>query len=158
MADKVAYEFDPFKKFGVKLSRRDTSEARDKIIEFVKTEVLSAIGEGKSPVKGGAWARSLTKSYKTAKSKLSSSVFANLELTGELLDAIEVAQLSSTRLSLEVSGDQAGKADGNNRGTYGHGSPLKGGKYKREFIPKRGQTFSDKIWRGVKQILDEYEE
>lgn len=155
--NKVAYEFVPFTKTGIK--KRDVknkSSALRKVAEFVKVEVLKRVGDGSSPVKEGKWVRDLRPGYKKRKGKISGVTFSNLELEGELLDALEVKKVSENRLSLQVEGSQAGKADGNNRGTYGKGGGTRS--RRREFIPRSGQTLDDDIWSGVRDILKEHKE
>ena len=146
---KVAFEFDPFKRSGV--TPKDKKKGLKRAADFIKEQVLEKIGEGTSPVKDGKWKRSLSKSYLKKKKKESSASFANLELSGDLLDELAVKSVSGNKLSLEVSGDQAPKADGNNRGTYGKQRANKSNA--REFIPKRGQTLDDDIWEGVARVL-----
>lgn len=149
---KVAFEFNPFKKTRVTVDRKDVKEARDLVADFVKESVLSDIGSAKSPVSGGRWKRSLTKEY--AKEKGSRT--ANLELSGVMLDQLKVIQKKGNTLSLEIKGSQAGKADGNNRGTYGKKfTKLKNA---REFIPRGKKTLTKEIWDGIKDILKSFKD
>lgn len=157
MAKKVAFEFDPFAKFRVDLPASKKEEAKAEIADFVKEQVLSKIGEGESPVQGGPWKKKLSKEYKSVKSEQSSSGFANLELTGDLLDSLEVVTKRGGTLSLEVKGSEAGKADGNNRGTYGQSDRTDNSKARR-FIPIGRETLSKDIWDGIEQILKSYED
>ena len=149
MAKKVAFLFDPFKKTGIKIPRKSTAEARSLVADFVKDAVIDNNSLSKSSVSGGRWKTDLSKEYrkKVGKSR------ANLKNLGDLEAAIDVKEKKrSNTLSLEVSGAQAGKADGNNRGTYGKGqrSRLKNA---REFIPRGKKTLSKEIWDGVRDIL-----
>src|SRR3990172_3509015 len=118
---KLAYEFDPFKRFGVedKIDPDDIEKAREDIADFVKEMVLSKIGDGESPVRNGQWTRGLTTGYKKIKGEISSNNFANLELSGELVDSLDVRSKGDTRLVLDVGSDQEGKDEGNIKGTYG---------------------------------------
>jgi hypothetical protein len=153
---KVAFEFDPIEETGAKVPRAKRREALEAVEEFVRDEVLKTVGEGRSPVAGGSWKRGLSPGYKKRKGEESSADYANLELHGDLLDALEVVSTRGGRLSLQVEGDQAPKAYGHNTGYEGHPT-IKNGP-KREFIPKKGQTFKKDIWRGIKRILSDYEE
>lgn len=146
---KVSFKFDPFKQ--VKVPKDKRTEALNEIKDFILESALDFIGEGKSPVKKGRWRKPLTKDYKDVKKTQSSVSFANLELEGDLLDDLKVT-IKGEKLIYGIEGKQAGKADGNNRGTYGKKSPIKGGKFKREFIPKKGQTFKQSIWTGINNI------
>lgn len=151
--DKVAFQFKPFHEVDVPESKRP--QAAKQIADYVRDEALRHIAQGKSPVQDGNWKRDLESKYKKKKSKISGVTFSNLELEGEMLDAFEVV-IDGDILVAQIEGDQAGKADGNNRGTYGksRGSKAKA----REFIPKSGQTWNETIWSGINRILDEYKD
>lgn len=153
---KVAFDFNPFKETGISVPKDKKEEALSAVQDFVKEQVLSYIGEGKSPVAGGHWKKNLSKEYAKRKQNESSVKFSNLELHGDLLNALEVIEVNGSRLSLEVSGDEAPKADGNNRGTYGKEQPNEANS--REFIPKEGQTLRKEIWKGIEDILLDYAE
>jgi len=152
MTKKYGYEFDPLK--GSDVPKKEKPKALEEIAQFVKEQVLSYIGDGKSPVSGGNWKKSLTKEYKKIKGQESSVNFANLELSGDLLDALDVVVKSNGKLSLEVSGDQAGKAEGNNIGSYGRDPNPKNA---RRFIPLSGETLKKQIVDGIKDIIQDYE-
>ncbi len=153
---KILFDFDPEEDTGIKLpkdkDRRD--EALDKVSEYVTESVLSTVGEGNSPVAGGQWKKSLTKEYKKRKGEVSSVTYANMELNGDLLDSLEVVRLRGAKLRLTVGADQMDKADGHNNFSGKSKLPA------REFIPnaKKGQTFKRDIQRGIRSILEEYEE
>jgi hypothetical protein len=153
---KVAFEFDPFEETGIEVRRGRREEALAEIAEFVKTETLSFVGDGVSPVAGGKWKKSLSPEYKKIKKDVSGVSYANLELYGDMLDALEVVPKGRKKLSIQITGDQAGKADGNNRGTYGKKD--EDPDQAREFIPKEGQTFKREIWSGIRDILENYAE
>lgn len=149
---KIAFEFNPFKTTRIKVPRKNVKQAREMVQDFVKESVLSDIGAAKSPVSGGRWKKKLTKEY----AKIKGVNFANLEFQGDLLDALDVKKKRGNNLSLEVVGKQAPKADGNNRGTYGRKRTHLADA--REFIPKRKQTLSKEIWKGVRDILKSFQE
>lgn len=149
------HEFDPFKKTGLTITNSNARDSALKAIaEYVKEQCLSYIGDGSSPIQGGKWKRSLSPQYKEKKAEISSVDFSNLELYGDMLDALKAETSSDTKIKYGVEGPQADKADGNNRGTYGS---LRGNRSKaREFIPKAGQTFKNDIWAGIKEIIEGY--
>jgi len=154
---KVQFEFNPFK--NVKIPQNKRAAALKEVKSFVLEQVLEHVGEGRSPVKGGKWKRSLTKSYKAVKRTQSSVGFANLELSGDMLDALKVVQPRGTnKIKLSVKGvKQNAKADGNNRGSYG-GSP--DSRKAREFVPQKSkkQTFNNDIWNGIDEIVQDHGE
>lgn len=149
MVDKIAYRFDPFELAGVEPPKTGKAQAKRDICNLVLEEVLSHVGEGKSPVAGGKWRRSLSKEYKARKAQFSSSLFANMELTGDMLDALECVVVGKD-LELRIKGKEADKADGHNNHTGRSSLPA------REFIPKTDQTFRKSIRDGIKQIAMEY--
>lgn len=151
---RVAFEFDPFEELGITPPKNKSArdEALERVAELVQTSVLEYVGDAKSPVKGGPWKRGLSPAYKKIKSQESSSTVANLELTGDMLDALEVVRKRGTTLSLQIEGEEAPKADGHNN--HSGDSPLP----ERRFIPKGGETLRSDIWRDVKRILQEYED
>jgi len=144
---KVAFEFNPFQKTGIKVPRNNVADARQAVADFVLSAVISSIDASQSPVSGGNWKKALTKEY----ARLKGSNIANLQLTGELLNALDVIQKKGNTLSLQVAGTQAGKADGNNRGTYGKLRTRLS--RAREFIPRGGKTLKKEIWDEVRDIL-----
>jgi len=154
MAKKVAFEFDPFKTTRIKVPEENIDEARDAVADFVKEAVLEDISFSRSPVSNGRWKKKLSKKYAKKVGKTTS----NLEFSGELRAAIDVKELKDdTSLSLEVDKDVSGKADGNNRGTYGK-SNRTNLKNAREFIPRGRKTLSPKIWNGIRDILKSFKE
>jgi hypothetical protein len=154
LVDKVTFEFDPFRRAGIKAPKENKDIILEEIAEFVIEEALSQIGSGRTTVKGGNWKKGLSKGYKSVKAEESSVSFANLELTGDMLDALD-AEPVGNKIKYGIEGDQADKADGNNRGSYGktRGSSKKA----REFIPKKGQTFRKEFWDGIKTIVKRHE-
>lgn len=118
--------------------------------------MLSDIGDGVSPVTGSSFP-ALSKEYKARKGEVASPV-PNLELSGDLLDAFDV-RVKGSQLEVGVfDGAQAGKADGNNRGTYGKTTRTRS-RYARTFIPyRKDQKLSPRIRGAIKEVLEDYEE
>lgn len=150
---KVAFAFNPFKDSGVNVPKDRQADALEDVKNYVKEQVLSHVGEGKSPVQGGRWKRSLSKSYAKEKKGESSAGFANLELSGEMLNDLDVVEVNSQKLSLQIEGAEAPKAEGNNIGSYGRDPNPKNA---REFIPKPSQKLNRSIQAGIKTILERY--
>ncbi len=151
---KVTYEFDPFELAGVEApTGRKLSRALDAIAEFVEGETLNYIAEGKSPVSGGAWKRTLSKEYKERKVAQGGSNFANMELDGDLLDGYQVKR-KGDKIVAGWEGSEAPKADGHNNFSGKSELPP------RESVPneKKNQTYKRDILRGIKQIAEEFAE
>lgn len=153
MASKYGFTFDPFKLTGVKvpMSRRD--DALEAVANYLLEESLMEIGSGKSPVSGGPWKRTYSPEYKERKKQESSVRIPNLELSGDLLDALKAEPVSSNRIFYGVEGDQAGKAEGNNIGSYGRDPDESNA---RRFIPVDGETFKPSIVAGMREILEDF--
>lgn len=151
------YKFDPFKKTGLSIeSGTNRKQALKAVAEYVKEQALSYIGDGTSPISGGKWKRTLSPDYKARKAEVSSVTFSNLELFGDMLDALDAkVSGSSIEYGIPESSPQAEKADGNNRGTYGASNRRNRSKA-REFIPVGDQTFKADIWDGIKEIIKDH--
>lgn len=148
---KISYQFNPFKEFGIKVDKKDKAAAQQDIADFVKEKVLGYVGEAKSPVKGESWKASLSPGYAKIKGKQSGSKTANMELKGDMLDALDVVPVNSETLSLQIEGKQAAKADGHNKLIEGNPNLPK-----RRFIPDKDQEFKSDINQGIKKILTRY--
>lgn len=141
------------KDLDLQIPKNKQREAMKAAAEFLKVEVLDYIGEGKSPVSGFGKFPEYTKSYSAEKG----SSLVNLELTGELLDALDVkVKGSSLELNVYGSDEVQGKAEGNNLGTYGNPKPIKG--KARRFIPVGDETLKRDIIARLKELLSDYEE
>lgn len=149
---KIFFEFDPFELVGMTKPKRGARDARQEIADLVLTEVLDYVGEARSPIQSGRWKSSLSKEYKKRKADWSSSLVANMELTGDMLDSLEVWEYNGKlRLGIRDS-REAKKADGHNNHSGRSSLPA------REFIPKEGQTFKRRITDAMRQIIREYGE
>jgi hypothetical protein len=150
---KVTYEFDPFELADVEppKSASKRRQAMEEIGKYVVGEIHTACADGKTPVAGGSWERALSEGYKKQKQKDGGQGFANLELTGSLMDSVDYSVKSDT-IEVGVWGSEAPKADGHNNFSGESKLPP------REFIPNddRGQTFKRDIVRGIRQIAEEF--
>lgn len=150
---KIFYEFDPEEVTGVRVAKDKRDEANARVANFVKESVLSTVAEGKSPVQGESWKRSLSPAYKKLKKRISGVDFSNMELEGDLLNGVDVTP-RGRKVRLEVSSSQEDKADGHCN--FSGKSKLP----RRRFVPngKEGQTFKQDIINGMREILVQYSE
>lgn len=149
MASKLGFRFDPFELAGKEKPKSGIRALEAEICQYVLDQVLNHVGDGKSPVAGGAWKKSLSPEYKKRKAEVSSALFANMELTGDMLDSLECVR---TRDGIElrvVGAKNAAKADGHNNHSGKSRLPP------REFIPKEGGSFKRNIISGIRSIIDE---
>lgn len=154
MAKFKPFKIDVLDELDIKIPRSKRREALEAAAETLKTAMLDYIGEGNTPVSGGRWIRSLTRKYAEKKSEESSVDFANLELTGELLDSISV-DVKGSKLIIDVDPDQYGKAEGHITGEYGkHWKKRK----PRQFMPQGNEKFKRDIMQQVKDTLMDFED
>lgn len=149
----LRYVFNPLE--GINIKQQDKGEALEQIGDFVLDQVLEAVSEGRSPVKFQRWKKELTEDYASRKSEVSSEGIANMELFGDMLDAVKVRIFDRNKLALEITGKQAEKADGHNKLT---GRTNKTLQTKRRFIPGAKQTFKGDIMQGIRDIAFEFED
>lgn len=147
------WKFKPLEELGIEIPRGARREALEAAAEYIRTAMLDYIGSGTSPVSGGKWVRSLTKEYAAKKGEESSAGFANLELSGDLLDSLTVEAISGTTITVDVGSDERDKAEGHLTGLYGKNSRIR----PRQFMPQDNQRLKKDILQGVKDILKEYE-
>jgi len=122
-------------------------EAKAEVMDFIKEQMLADFGEATSPVTGRAF-KKLSKAYAEYKAGESSSVTPNMELTGEMLDALEVVDKGGSKLEVGWwDEEQAVKAFNH---TTGDTLP------KRPLIPTPDEDFRGGIMREIDAILEGY--
>lgn len=148
--NEIFFEFNIWDYLGVAKPKQGVLQLKRELKDFLLTAVLDRVGGGTSPVSGGKWKRALiSKAYKDHKSGFSSSLFANMELTGEMLDHLEVISIGDD-MRLRIKGKNAAKADGHNNHSGDSNLPT------RLFIPKKGQRFKRDINSGMREIALEF--
>lgn len=152
MARDVSFDFDPFELTGRPRPKKRVRDALNEIADYVEKQVIESCGDGRSPVAGGQWKRSLSKEYKKRKVAKGGNGYADMVLEGDMLLATGVVR-SGDGLKLRVKGaKQAAKADGHNNLSGDSKLPP------REFIPKPDGTFRKDILAGIKDIIDKYQD
>jgi hypothetical protein len=127
------------------------SEVKKEVGDFVKDEILRSLSVGESPVEGETF-KKLDKEY--ADEHKGGNRTPNLELDGDLLDALTYKPTDS---GLEIGifkSSELGKADGHNKWQRANNNRIP----KRRFIPRDSQKFDKSIRSGIKDIVDEYKE
>jgi hypothetical protein len=152
MARKVEFLWDPEEATELDIPRGYKEEARKEIADFILEKVLEYTADGKSSVDGRPWAK-LSKEYKKHKEAEGSGGEANLQLSGDMLDALR-AEANGTKIKLFVAGSESDKADGHCNHSGESELPL------RRFIPSNddGESFSKEIVDGVRDIIKNYQE
>lgn len=129
---------------GLTVSQKN--KIRDEAGELLVDHILGRVGTSKSPFKGGAWP-ALTELYKKFKQKEGRGGKANLEFTGDMLDALKFKR-TPAGVRLEIKGKEAPKADGHNN--FSGQSKIKN---TRQFLPKEGDKFSGSVKRDVDSVI-----
>jgi hypothetical protein len=132
---------------GLNDNQKDVLKTR--VGNYVVNEILRYVSSGNSPVKGNGRFKSLNKKY--ADEQKGGNRTPNLELFGDMLDALE---FKKTKDGVEIGvfdPQEADKALGHNSGFEGH-PYLEGKAPKRQFIPDEDQDFKQNIRKGVKDI------
>jgi len=132
----------------VPLSKRKA--VKKEVGNFIVEEILRSVSSAKSPVSGGKYKAVLNKDY--AKNMKGGNRTANLELEGDMLDALT---FKDTDRGIEIGifkKSEVPKADGHNNFTGKSKLPT------RQFIPKSGQTFNRDIENGVASIVNKFKQ
>lgn len=123
------------------------SSVKQEIGHFIVNEILLFVGRGESPVAGQRAFKKLSSPY--AKAEKRGDRTPNLDLEGDMLDALT---FKDTPLGISVGifdAKQAPKAHGHNTGFDGERPDLR-----RAFIPDENETFKQSIMAGVNGILN----
>jgi len=153
----VTKELDLTKKLNKIKDKNLRDEAANEVGQFLVDYILDKVGESSSPVEKGIYESILTKDYKKVKSEISGNTSANMELFGDMLDALEYT-VNDGKVEVGIfDQDQAVKAYGHNTGFKGHpNAKMRGNKYKRQFIPSKSKNFNKEAREGISRIIDDY--
>lgn len=141
--DEVSFNFEIPNFDEIPVNVRD--QLVDEIGEYLLDSILDYVGESKSPVAGGKFKRELSDAYK----KVSGKDNANLDLTGSMLDSMEIIpDYDNGVVTIGIfDGDETPKAFNHQTGDT---LPV------RQFIPNEGELLKAEILRGVGRIIEEY--
>ena len=139
------------KELSLNLNRIPTDRieaAKNEVGEFIVNEILRSVSSGRSPVMGRGSFKALNAEY--AEAEKGGNRLANLELEGDMLDALEYRP---TGVGVKVGifeSSQVPKADGHNNFSGDSKLPT------RRFIPDSSESFNPRIENGINRILDGY--
>lgn len=133
---------------GLSDSLPETIKAKVKrdVGEFLVERVLSSLRNAETPVKGEGWP-ALSKGYRAFKKAEGLPPDANMELEGDLLDALTFEETNSG-VEIGFFGAEAWKADGHLKF-----SGKENNTPQRRFLPGEGQEFDAEITRKAEQII-----
>jgi len=127
-------------------------KAKDEIGTYILKEINKHLNASRSPVSGESF-KKLSPKYKALKKKAGAGSRANLLLDGDMRSQIT---FESYQGGLEIGvfdETEAQKADNHNKNSA---KSKNTGVPHRPFIPKKKESFNEKITTGVEQILDKY--
>jgi hypothetical protein len=147
MTEKVTHKIDLTKiKNYDRLKKTVQTKVKKEVADLVKESIFAHLGEGRTPVKGAPYKRSLSPAYKERKGEHSSVDFANLELHGDMLDALKTKNYSDgVEVGIFAGGVVRKKAYNHN---VGDTLPT------RRFIPLEDEKF--KVDPEIKKIVKEF--
>ncbi len=131
---------------GEEVSPSLRKEIHNEVGEFLVEQVLQSVASAKSPVQGESFP-ALSAGYKKKKTSEGGSGKPDLDLRGDLLDALD---FKSTAEGLEIGffNSQAWKADGHLKF-----SGADNGIPQRRFLPDEGQKFVKDIQSTIEDII-----
>ena len=130
------------------LTKAQKKEVLTDIGELLVGQILEACADSKSPVTGRAFHK-LSKEYAKKKQAEVGSKDPNLDLNGEMLDALDF-KIVGDKIDLGVFGSDAPKADGHNN--FSGKSKLP----ERRFLPGEGQGFTSDIDELISDTIKAY--
>lgn len=133
------------------LTKSDKKDILKNINEFAIDRILSDVGNQMNVVTGKPWRKTLSKEYKEFKVKEGGRPYANLELHGDMLDALKGKVVDDNTSEIGIfNNEQAMKADGHcHTEVFGISKlPL------RQFIPNEfnGETLRSGIMRDLVRL------
>lgn len=152
---KIGFEFDPFEMVGREppKSKAKRDEVAQDIADAVLDYILEQVDKGESPVKGGAWKKTLSKEYKAKKTAEGGKPYSDMLLEGDMLSALRAETRRGGKIWVGIDDPtEAAKADGHNNHSGDSQLPP------REFIPKKDQVWKKPLLDDIKFLIDEASE
>jgi hypothetical protein len=123
------------------------SDLVNEVGDYLIQSILDYVGEAKSPVAGGKYKATLSESY--AKSQKMGDTMANLDLNGDMLNALTF-KTNADNGTVTVGIFEESQAVKSYNHNVGDTLP------QRQFIPGEDQLLKAEIIRGVRRILKGY--
>jgi hypothetical protein len=137
--------------------RDKRAEVKREVGDYLVNEILRSTERGSSPVQGEGKFKILEPDY--AKDEKGGRRTANLQLEGDLMEALKSKNRTGNKIEVGIEGSQAPKADGHNQ-ISGEAKAWARSKKKpfpkRRFIPDSSQDFTNRIKNGINSIITEY--
>lgn len=123
-------------------------DLKEQIGELIVEQILESLADVRSPVQGGDYKTKLSKGYAKKKQEETGSTEANLDLSGEMINAIDYRIKGNTIQIGVFDKTNAGKADGHNNFSGMSKLPT------RQFLPKEGQDFRNDIKNLIEETVE----
>jgi len=145
------------------IPRNKRKEAKRDALDFLENEIQRHVSRGKSPVHGEGSFKTLNPKY--SKDEKQGNSIANLQLEGDLMEALELNDKTGATIEVGYSSKnpEIEKADGHNqfsadakKPTWGTGKNKRKALPKRRYIPESSQSFKKSIMNGIDKILNEH--
>ncbi len=131
------------------MPEQERNRVKKEVGDFLVNEILLHVGGGESPVRGEGAFKTLDGDY--AKAEKGGNTTPNLDLEGDMLDALGY-KVTGEGLEIGILDEnQWGKADGHNKFGRKNNNKIP----KRRFIPTKSGNFTKEIMSGVRQIIKE---
>lgn len=143
----VKFEFNPFTTLDIDAPEGDAKrEALERGAEYLREQVVRYMGNQNSPVAGHGAFKALSKDYAERKKAEGGTPVPNLELHGDLKDAIQT-YVSGNKIGIKVTGKQGKVADGHCNLSGDSELPM------RRFIPDEDEMWKSTIMAGIGRII-----
>lgn len=129
------------------MSASSKNIVKDQAGELIIDHILSSVGNARSPISGADWPP-LSKDYRDQKRDDGRGTKANLELNGDMLDALAFTR-TAEGLRVGIVGGEAPKADGHNNFSGRSEIPT------RKFLPEEGETFKGTIEMQIEALVSD---
>lgn len=129
------------------LSVADKIAIKEEAGEFLVDHILLRVGNARNPFTGAPY-QGLTKEYRSDKAEDGAGTKANLESSGDMLDALGYSR-TDNGVKLFVSGEEALRADGHNNFSGKSQIPT------RKFLPEEGDSFPRSVTKEVEAMISE---
>lgn len=130
--------------------KADRDELKERIGEILVEQTLEFLADAKSPVQGGNYKSTLSKPYGNFKQDENGNRKANLDLTGDMISAIDF-KVDGNKIKIGVFDPmEAPKADGHNN--FSGESKLP----RRQFLPEEGQKYKSEIAQLIRDTIADY--
>jgi hypothetical protein len=130
--------------------RSDREELKERIGELLVEQTLESLADAKSPVDGAPYKSSLSKAYGEFKQDENGNRKANLDLTGDMISALDF-KIEGDKIKIGIFDPmEAPKADGHNNFSGDSKLPA------RQFLPKKGEEYKSEIAQLIRDTIADY--